>query len=136
MKNINRATVVTSSALFSTAMLNSDGFSVSRNELIQRIDLLRAILKEDLYSSKTIISEKTAEEIIDQMKKLNFISKEDISDRISLSNKEAARLSFYRNNISHLLIIESLICGFFQYKKTITKENLVDSLKMIFPFLN
>ena len=135
MKNINRATVVTSSALFSTAMLNSDGFSVSRNELIQRIDLLRAILKEDIYSSKTIISEKTAEEIIDQMKKLNFISKEDISDRISLSNKEAARLSFYRNNISHLLIIESLICGFFQYKKTITKENLVDSLKMIFPFL-
>ena len=52
-----------------------------------------------------------------------------------MTNLEAAKLSFYRNNISHLLIFESLICGFFQYQKEIVKEDLLQSIKMIYPFL-
>ena len=106
--------------LFSLAILNSDGFSISNRELVSRIELLKSLLEEDKYSAKTLICEKTGEEIIDQMRKLGFLSKEDINDRISLTNLEAAKLSFYRNNISHLLIFESLICGFFQYQKEIS----------------
>ena len=119
MTNINDSTVVTSTALFSLAILNSDGFSISKQELVSRIELLKSLLEEDKYSPKTLICEKTGEEIIDQMRKLGFLSKEGINDRISLTNLEAAKLSFYRNNISHLLIFESLICGFFQYQKEI-----------------
>jgi len=135
MTNINDSTVVTSTALFSLAILNSDGFSISKKELVSRIELLKSLLGEDKYSAKTIICEKTGEEIINQMRKLGFLSKEDINDRISLTNLEAAKLSFYRNNISHLLIFESLICGFFQYQKEIVKEDLLQSIKMIYPFL-
>ena len=135
MTNINDSTVVTSTALFSLAILSSDGFSISKRELVSRIELMKSLLEEDKYSAKTLICEKTGEEIIDQMRKLGFLSKEDINDRISLTNLEAAKLSFYRNNISHLLIFESLICGFFQYQKEIIKEDLLQSIKMIYPFL-
>ena len=135
MTTINDSTIVTSTALFSLAILNSDGFSISNRELVSRIELLKSLLEENKYSPKTLICEKTGEEIIDQMRKLGFLSKEDINDRISLTNLEAAKLSFYRNNISHLLIFESLICGFFQYQKEIVKEDLLQSIKMIYPFL-
>ena len=135
MNNINEATVVTSTALFSMALLNSDGFSISKKELISRIELIKSLLKEDKYSSKILICDKSGEEILNQMKKLGFLPQEEINDRISLSNQEAAKLSFYRNNISHLLIFESLICGFFQYQKEILKEDLIESLRMIYPFL-
>ncbi len=135
MTNINDSTVVTSTALFSMAILNSDGFSISKQELVSRVELLKSLLKENRYSSKTLICEKTGEEIIYQIKKLGFISTGDINDRISLTNLEAAKFSFYRNNISHLLIFESLICGFFQYQKEIVKEDLFQSIKMIYPFL-
>jgi glycerol-3-phosphate O-acyltransferase len=135
MTNINDSTVVTSTALFSLAILNSDGFSISKQELVSRVELLKSLLAEDKYSAKTLLCEKTGEEIIDQMRKLGFLSKEGINDRISLTNIEAAKLSFYRNNISHLLIFESLICGFFQYQKEIVKEDLLQSIKMIYPFL-
>ena len=135
MSSINDATIVTSTALFSMAILNSDGFSISKQELNNRIELLRDLLMEDRYSSKTLICDKTSEEIINQMKKLNFISNEDINTRISLTNLEAARLSFYRNNISHLLIFESLVCGYFQYQKEILKADLFESIKIIYPFL-
>ena len=135
MKNINEATVVTSTALFSIALLNSDGFSISKKELISRIELIKSLLREDKYSSKILICDKSGEEILNQMKKLGFLPQEKINDRISLSNQEAAKLSFYRNNISHLLIFESLICGFFQYQKEILKEDLIESLRMIYPFL-
>ena len=135
MNNINEATVVTSTALFSMALLNSDGFSISKKELILRIELIKSLLREDKYSSKILICDKSGEEILNQMKKLGFLPQEEINDRISLSNQEAAKLSFYRNNISHLLIFESLICGFFQYQKEILKEDLIESLRMIYPFL-
>ena len=135
MHHINEATVVTSTALFSMALLNSDGFSISKKELISRIELITSLLREDKYSSKILICDKSGEEILNQMKKLGFLPQEEINDRISLSNQEAAKLSFYRNNISHLLIFESLICGFFQYQKEILKEDLIESLRMIYPFL-
>ena len=135
MNNINEATVVTSTALFSMALLNSDGFSISKKELISRIELIKSLLGEDKYSNKILICDKSGEEILNQMKKLAFLPQEEINDRISLSNQEAAKLSFYRNNISHLLIFESLICGFFQYQKEIHKEDLIESLRMIYPFL-
>jgi len=135
MNNINEATVVTSTALFSMALLNSDGFSISKKDLISRIELIKSLLREDKYSSKILICDKSGEEILNQMKKLGFLPQEEINDRISLSNQEAAKLSFYRNNISHLLIFESLICGFFQYQKEILKEDLIESLRMIYPFL-
>ena len=135
MNNINEATVVTSTALFSMALLNSDGFSISKKELISRIELIKSLLREDKYSSKILVCDKSGEEILNQMKKLGFLPQEEINDRISLSNQEAAKLSFYRNNISHLLIFESLICGFFQYQKEILKEDLIESLRMIYPFL-
>ena len=93
------------------------------------------MLRKDKYSSKILICDKSGEEILNQMKKLGFLPQEEINDRISLSNQEAAKLSFYRNNISHLLIFESLICGFFQYQKEIVKEDLLQSIKMIYPFL-
>ena len=135
MHHINEATVVTSTALFSMALLNSDGFSISKKDLISRIELIKSLLREDKYSSKILICDKSGEEILNQMKKLGFLPQEEINDRISLSNQEAAKLSFYRNNISHLLIFESLICGFFQYQKEILKEDLIESLRMIYPFL-
>ena len=135
MNNINEATVVTSTALFSMALLNSDRFSISKKELISRIELIKSLLREDKYSSKILICDKSGEKILNQMKKLGFLPQKEINDRISLSNQDAAKLSFYRNNISHLLIFESLICGFFQYQKEIPKEDLIESLKMIYPFL-
>ena len=99
MTTINDSTVVTSTALFSLAILNSDGFSISKQELVSRIELLKSLIEEDKYSPKTLICEKTGEEIIDQMRKLGFLSKEDINDRISLTNLEAAKLSFYLNGM-------------------------------------
>ncbi len=75
MTNINDSTFVTSTALFSLAILNSDGFSISKQELVSRIELLKSLLKEDKYSAKTLICEKTGEEIIDKMRNLGFLSK-------------------------------------------------------------
>ena len=135
MEHINSSTVVTSTALFSLSILSSDGFSIAKKDLLERIDLLKAILKKDIYSNKIIISEKSSAEIITQMQMLGFIKDDASESRISLSNLEAAKLSFYRNNVAHLLIFESLICGFFQYQKEIDKSQLVDSIKMIYPFL-
>ena len=50
MNNINEATVVTSTALFSMALLNSDGFSISKKDLISRIELIKSLLREDTVS--------------------------------------------------------------------------------------
>ena len=135
MTNINESVVVTSTSLFALAILNSEIYSTGTNTLKKRISLYASLIDEDIYSKKILIPEKTPEVIIEKVKKLNLIKDFEANHSISLSRDDAARLSFYKNNIAHLLIIESLICGFFQKQKEISITALSNLIKIIYPFL-
>ena len=134
MKNINKATVVTPSALFASAILNANKFSLSKEKLKARISLYTNLIKLSDYSEKISIPEYDSEEIVQKVEKLQLINKLSKSKKIKLNFQQAAMLSFYKNNISHLLILDSMICGMFQFRESIKKSEIFDLTKTLYPF--
>jgi glycerol-3-phosphate O-acyltransferase len=136
MVNINKAVVVTSSSILASAILNANKFSLSEENLSKRISLYLNLIKESEYSSKIKIPETNPEKIIAKVKKLRLIKENSNSNLVKLNRPEAAMLSFYKNNIAHLLVVDSLICGMFQLKEKITKKEIRDLFLILYPFLS
>ncbi len=134
MTNINKATVVTPSAVFASAILNANKFSLSREKLIARIKLYLELVNLSEYSDQIKISETDPEKIILKVEKLKLIDEIPKSKKIKLKFQQAAMLSFYKNNISHLLILDSMICGMFQFRESIKKSEIYDLSKTLYPF--
>jgi len=134
MKNINKATVVTPSALFASAILNANKFNLSEKKLKSRLSLYINLIKLSEYSDQIDIPESDPEKILDKVEKLKLIDELSDTKKIKLNFQQAAMLSFYKNNISHLLILDSLICGMFQFRESIDESEVFDLTKTLYPF--
>ena len=104
MVNINKAVVVTSSSILASAILSANKFTLSEENLSKRISLYLNLIKESEYSLKIKIPETNPEKIISKVKKLRLIKEDSDSTLVKLNRPEAAMLSFYKNNIAHLLL--------------------------------
>jgi glycerol-3-phosphate O-acyltransferase len=134
MKNINKATVVTPSALFASAILNANKFNLSEKKLKSRLSLYINLIELSKYSDQINIPERDPEKILLKVKKLKLIDELSDTKKIKLNFQQAAMLSFYKNNISHLLIMDSLICGMFQFRESIDESEVFDLTKTLYPF--
>ena len=134
MKNINKATVVTPSALFASAILNANKFNLSEKKLKSRLSLYINLIKLSEYSDQIDIPESDPEKILHKVEKLKLIDELSKTKKIKLNFQQAAMLSFYKNNISHLLILDSLICGMFQFRESIDESEVYDLTKTLYPF--
>ena len=134
MKNINKATVVTPSALFASAILNANKFNLSEKKLKSRLSLYINLIKLSEYSDQIDIPESDPEKILHKVEKLKLIDELSDTKKIKLNFQQAAMLSFYKNNISHLLILDSLICGMFQFRESIDESEVYDLTKTLYPF--
>jgi len=136
MININKAVVITSSSILASAILSANKFTLSEEKLSKRISLYLSLIKDSEYSSRIKIPETNPEKIIAKVKKLRLIKQDSNSSLVKLNRPEAAMLSFYKNNIAHLLVVDSLICGMFQLKEKVTKKEIKDLFSILYPFLS
>ena len=73
-------------------------------------------------------------QILHKVEKLKLIDELSDTKKIKLNFQQAAMLSFYKNNMSHLLIMDSLICGMFQFRESIDESEVYDLTKTLYPF--
>ena len=73
--------------------------------------------------------------MISKTEKLGFIKPTLIASKkvYRPTSDEVATLSFYKNNITHLFILYSLICESLKFVKKASKEEIVKLIEMIHP---
>ena len=130
MTNINKATVVTSSSLFASAISDIVGDEIDKERLINRIEGLKKVIEISKYSNLIKLPDISSKEILQKIRKLKFYKSEG-EKTLKMSKSEKNLMEFYKNNILHLLILQSYI--FYKSRKKITKVNLVNQFKEIVP---
>lgn len=67
--------------------------------------------------------DKTPEELLNHALNMNKfeVEKDTIGDIIILPREQAVLMTYYRNNIQHLLILPSLIASMVMYHRRITR---------------
>ncbi|QFU20605.1 glycerol-3-phosphate 1-O-acyltransferase PlsB [Shewanella eurypsychrophilus] len=137
MTNINDAAAVSSVTLTSLVLLASEQHALERSQLEKQLDLYLKILKDLPYTDYTSVPEGDGKLLVQQgleLKKLQLDS-DPLGDIVSIDGSIAVAMTYYRNNIIHLLIVPSLVASCLAQHDHVTRDEIVDTVKDFYPLL-
>lgn len=137
MGGINAAAAVTPISLLAYALLATPKQSMGELELKSQIGLSVRLLNRFRYSDDVTITDLDAEDIIDHGEKLGVIDRtaHPLGDIVSMTERNAVLMTYFRNNIQHLFAVPaSIACCFIQGRR-LAHEELQRLIRMIYPFM-
>ncbi len=137
MVGLNEATHVNAVNLLAITLLACPKHSLGRDELEDQLRLYLDLLHQCAYSERLTITEKTPTQMIAYGCDLGIISirEHPLGDIVALIPDRAVRQTYFRNNISHLLALPSLIAGCFLNEPAIERSTLLRIVSSIYPFM-
>jgi len=137
MRNINEAASVTPISLLAITILATPMGCISREELQQQIVIYQKLLKIAHADTHVVVPDVNATELIDHGQRLGFIESEQdsIGDLVLISKGQAAALTYFRNNILHLLTLPALIATTFSSQRSRTTERIQHLVALTFPIV-
>ncbi len=137
MTNINDAAAPNALTLCATALLASRQRALSRNKLEQQIECYLELLNNVPYSSTITVPQQSASLLVQHAEALNKfdVQRDPHSDIISLDRQQSVLMTYYRNNVIHLVALPSLIAHIVVQKHSINKDELLQAIALIYPFI-
>ena len=137
MVRINNAGAANAMNLCCTALLASRQRSLTREQLTEQIDCYLDIMRNVPYSVDSTVPSATASELIDHALQMNKfeVEKDTIGDIIILPREQAVLMTYYRNNITHMLMLPSLMAAIITQHRRISRQELLRHIQAIYPML-
>lgn len=135
--NINKAAAVNPINLVALILLATPKQTIEETSLRQHIHAVLNLLRSVPYSEEITITNFSVEEIIKQAEKISLIQRSTypFGDILSIQGDVAILMTYYRNNIAHLLAIPSLIARLIKTNDGLTQDNLLSSARNLYPYL-
>ncbi|KOO02277.1 glycerol-3-phosphate 1-O-acyltransferase PlsB [Vibrio nereis] len=137
MTHINDAAATNALTLCATALLASRQRALSRDSLIHQIDCYLSLLKNVPYSSTYTVPEEDAESLVKHAESLDkfVIESDSMGEIVSLDRNQSILMTYYRNNIIHLLALPSLIAQMLVRHQQLSLEQIKANVALVYPFL-
>ncbi|WP_201526398.1 glycerol-3-phosphate 1-O-acyltransferase PlsB [Psychrobacter frigidicola] len=137
MQNINKAAVVNPVSLLSLVLLSAPKAALDEDICREQIALYQSIARQMPYSEDTVITDMSPQHIIDYGIKLKLIERipHILGDIIQVAEKQAALLSYFRNNILHVFILLSFLAALVARNGRIKRSRLDGIVSQLYPFL-
>ncbi|MFP1836669.1 glycerol-3-phosphate 1-O-acyltransferase PlsB [Lonsdalea quercina] len=137
MVRINNAAAANAMNLCSTALLVSPQRAMTRTQLEEQLECYLQLMRNVPYTENTTTPNKTPAELIDHALKMDKFTVENdkLGTIISLPSDQAVLMTYYRNNIQHLLILPSLVASIIVHHRRITQTELLRQVTLIYPLL-
>ena len=137
MQHINKAAVVTPVSLLSLVLLSAPKSALDEDICREQIALYQGLAQQLPYSSDTVVTDMSPQQIINYGIKLKLIERipHILGDIIQIAGKQAALLSYFRNNILHVFILLSFLSALVARNGRIDRSRLDNIAKQLYPFL-
>ncbi len=125
MVRINNAGAANAMNLCCTALLASRQRSLTREQLTEQLDCYLDLMRNVPYSvDSTACLLLSASELIDHALQMNKfeVEKDTIGDIIILPREQAVLMTYYRNNIAHMLMLPSLMAAIVTQHRRISRR--------------
>lgn len=119
MTRINETADVNPVNLLTLVMLGTPRHALGEKQLERQIDLYRALLSKKPTPERVTITDKSAEDIVAYGFTMKILQRHEhtLGDIISLQPDQAIGLTYFRNNVAHLLALPSLVaCCFLEHR--------------------
>lgn len=137
MVNINKSAAANAMNLCSTALLASRQHALTREQLLEQLDCYLQLLRNAPYAEDATTPNQTPEELLQhalQMGKFE-VEKDNIGELIILPREQAVLMTYYRNNIQHMLVLPSLIANMVMNHNRISRTELLRQVDLLYPML-
>ncbi|MGO3396127.1 MAG: glycerol-3-phosphate 1-O-acyltransferase PlsB, partial [Serratia proteamaculans] len=137
MVRINNAAAANAMNLCSTALLASRQRSLTREQLLEQLECYLQLMRNVPYASDVTVPTQTPDELLDHALNMNKfeVEKDNIGDIIILPREQAVLMTYYRNNIHHLLVLPSLIATIVMHHRRVSRAELLRQIGLIYPML-
>ncbi len=137
MQHINKAAVVNPVSLLSLVLLSAPKAALDEVICREQIALYQGIARHLPYAEDTIVTDMSPQDIINYGIKLKLIERipHILGDIIQVAGKQAALLSYFRNNILHVFILLSFLAALVARNGRIKRTRLDNIVSQLYPFL-
>ncbi|MDU1084844.1 MAG: glycerol-3-phosphate 1-O-acyltransferase PlsB, partial [Leclercia adecarboxylata] len=137
MVRINNAGAANAMNLCCTALLGSRQRSLTREQLTEQLDCYLNLLRNVPYAEDATVPTASASELLEHALQMNKfeVEKDTIGDIIILPREQAVLMTYYRNNIAHMLMLPSLMAAIITQHRQITRQALLEHVTALYPML-
>ena len=135
--NINRAAHVNPVNLLAIALLASRKHALDENDLETLIALLKAIVQRTGYADRITVTDLEPGQIVEYGLEMGLIERHvhRLGNIIRTDARNAVLLTYFRNNVSHLLAMTAWIACCFLNLQRIRRSRLQQLTATVYPFL-
>jgi glycerol-3-phosphate O-acyltransferase len=135
--NINAAACVTPVNLLSLVLLATPKQAMIEADLIRQLDLYALLLKSSRYSPHMVVTDMQGSEMIKYGELMNLLKRQhhELGDIVSMSEENSVLLTYFRNNVLHLIAMQSVIACCFLNNRSMRTEDIQRLAWRIYPYL-
>ncbi|AOV98251.1 glycerol-3-phosphate 1-O-acyltransferase [Edwardsiella hoshinae] len=137
MVNINKAAAANAMNLCATALLASRQRALTREQLLEQLECYLQLLQNAPYAPDATLPAHDAQALLDHALQMNKfeVEQDNIGDLIILPREQAVLMTYYRNNIQHMLVLPSLVASMVIHHRQISHAELLRQVAVIYPML-
>jgi glycerol-3-phosphate O-acyltransferase len=135
MRNINSAAAVTPVNLVALVMLATPRQVILESDLQRQISLCLRLLELEPYSDRVTVTQLDPAGIIDVTLRAGILQRVE-GEALGLTEKHAASLAYYRNNVLHLFALPSLLACCFISNSALLGSDLQRLAWRIYPYIS
>lgn len=137
MRGVNAAAAVTPISLLAYVLLATPKQKIGAEELRSQLQLTLDLLEHFHYSDSVTLPDMSPDEIIAHGEKLDVISRTShpMGDVIHMAERTAVLMTYFRNNILHLLAVPASVASCFIQGRELEHAELLRLVDLIYPFM-
>ncbi len=134
--HINTAAAINSVNMVAMALLNTPRQALGEEELVQLLNAMNNLIARVPYSDYITRPDIDGQAMLKQVESLKMIERkaDSLGDIICLDERNAVLMTYYRNNILHLLAIPSLICRLFANSYHQSRDDIHSTTQRYYPY--
>lgn len=139
MRNINAAAAVTPVNLVALVMLATPKQVILETDLQRQLALYLGLLREVPYSERVTVTPLSPEGIVDTALRAGILQRVEgrvNGGALALTQKHAASIAYYRNNVLHLFAMPSLLACCFISNAALRGSDLQRLAWRIYPYIS
>ncbi|MFQ6372321.1 glycerol-3-phosphate 1-O-acyltransferase PlsB [Shewanella sp. YIC-542] len=113
MTHINDAAAATAVSLTSLVLLSTKQHALERQQLEAQLDFYLELLRQVPYTGFSSVADGNGQELLRQGIALNkfCVANDGLGDIVSLDERVAITMTYYRNNVLHLFVVPALLAN-------------------------
>ncbi len=137
MTNINSAACATPINLLALTLLAMPKQAMLETDLARQVELYASLLRQAPYSPYVWVTSQDGISMIRHGERMHVLQrlKHPLGDVMKMSEETSVLMTYFRNNVMHLLAMPSLIACAFLNNRTMTATDVQRLIRRIYPYV-